>query len=377
MIDSRDTAGIFRVIETIYETSLDGRPFEPMLAEICALAGLDRGAILSVGPGGVPTTWDAIHHIDPGFIRPYERHFSRINPYRALMPMPTLGYYEVASKYSKEPTIRSSEYFNDFTKPSGLEYSNVMVLRINHDNVQFATFGRDKKRGDLTSQDHELFACLLPHLQRSFLIRRTNADLQNERDAAVGALNRISIGIVLMDANRNILQMNREANRLCTRANGLRTRRNRFSAVSPAIDKTLQQSLGATLDTAARSRLRPSAVVAIPRPFPARPLSIVCFPVTARSATPNTTTARMIVMLRDPDRSIRGVEETLRIMFGLSPTEARIAAMIADGKTLQEAAATIGHAINTSRYLLKRIFQKTATHSQSELAALLGKITIG
>lgn len=373
MIDSRDMAGIFRAIETIYETSVAERPFEPMLSEICALADLDRGGVLSVGPAGAPTRWDGAHNIKAEAIRPYELHFSQINPYRGLMPKPTLSYYEMASEYSREPTIRSSEFFNDFTKPCGLEYSNVMALNIKNDIIRFATFGRDTKRGDLTSHDHELFACLLPHLQRSFLIRGSAADLRDERDAAVDALNRMSTGVIFIDADRKILRMNAEARRLCTRSNGLLARQQRLSAVSRAVDKLLQQSLGATLDTAAGINPQAGAVVAIPRPLPDRPLSVICMPVTDRSSVH---TARMMVLLRDPDRSIQAASEALKVVFGLSPTETRIAAMIADGKTLQDAAKSIGHAINTSRYMLKRVFRKTATSSQSELAALVGKISI-
>jgi len=373
MFDSRDTAGIFRVIDTIYETSLAGRPFEPMLADICALADLDRGGILSVGLASTPTKWHGPHNIDAEATRQHEQYYCSVNPYRAQMPMRTLNFYEVASDYSMDPAIRFSEFFNDFTKPAGLEYSNIMALDIKHDVVQFATFARDRQRGDLTSHDHALFAFLLPHLRRSALIRRTNADLTSERDAAAGVLDRMSTGVVFMNTDRKILRMNAEARRLCTRANGLLARQQRLSAVSRPVDKLLQQSLGATLDTVAGNNPQAGAVVAIPRPLPARPLSVVCLPISARSSVP---AARMMVLLRDPDRSILAVSETLRVVFGLSPTEARIAAMIANGKTLQEAAATIGHAINTSRHLLKRVFRKTATNSQSELAALIGKISI-
>lgn len=58
-------------------------------------------------------------------------------------------------------------------------------------------------------------------------------------------------------------------------------------------------------------------------------------------------------------------------LFDLTPGEARLAAALAAGKTLAEAAAGAGITIKSARSYLERVFQKTVTHRQSELVALL------
>lgn len=58
-------------------------------------------------------------------------------------------------------------------------------------------------------------------------------------------------------------------------------------------------------------------------------------------------------------------------LFDLSPGEARLAAALAAGKTLSEAAAGAGITVKSARSYLERVFQKTVTHQQSELVALL------
>lgn len=61
----------------------------------------------------------------------------------------------------------------------------------------------------------------------------------------------------------------------------------------------------------------------------------------------------------------------LTSLFDLAPAEAKLAAALATGLTLKAAAQKQGIQISTARYYLERVFQKTGTHHQSELVALL------
>jgi DNA-binding CsgD family transcriptional regulator len=57
--------------------------------------------------------------------------------------------------------------------------------------------------------------------------------------------------------------------------------------------------------------------------------------------------------------------------FGLTPAEARLAAMLAKGETLEQFAASRGVTVNAGRFLLKGIFGKTGVSKQAQLVALL------
>jgi DNA-binding CsgD family transcriptional regulator len=57
--------------------------------------------------------------------------------------------------------------------------------------------------------------------------------------------------------------------------------------------------------------------------------------------------------------------------FDLTPTEARLAAMLAQGHSLEEYARNRAVTINAGRFLLKNIFAKTGVTRQAELVALL------
>jgi DNA-binding CsgD family transcriptional regulator len=60
--------------------------------------------------------------------------------------------------------------------------------------------------------------------------------------------------------------------------------------------------------------------------------------------------------------------------FSLTPAEAKLASIIAEGVKPEQAAEELGISRETARTQLKAVFAKTATHRQSELAALLSTI---
>lgn len=61
----------------------------------------------------------------------------------------------------------------------------------------------------------------------------------------------------------------------------------------------------------------------------------------------------------------------LGALFDLTPSEARVANAISDGSSLEQIAALHAVSVATVRTQLKSVFQKTGTHRQGELAALL------
>lgn len=70
------------------------------------------------------------------------------------------------------------------------------------------------------------------------------------------------------------------------------------------------------------------------------------------------------------------LDERLRCTYGLSRAEARIAILIAHGRAPKEAASMLGTSWNTVRTHLSRVFLKTRTRKQSELASLIARIEI-
>jgi DNA-binding CsgD family transcriptional regulator len=84
--------------------------------------------------------------------------------------------------------------------------------------------------------------------------------------------------------------------------------------------------------------------------------------------------ARVILILSGVDEGEAEQFAILRQAFRLTPSEARIALRLGDGKSLEEAAQEMAIAQETARSHLKSIFRKTATHRQGELVALVARL---
>jgi DNA-binding CsgD family transcriptional regulator len=66
--------------------------------------------------------------------------------------------------------------------------------------------------------------------------------------------------------------------------------------------------------------------------------------------------------------------ELLEKVFGLTPAEARLASIVAEGVGPEQVAEELRISRETARNQLKAVFAKTATHRQSELVALISRM---
>jgi DNA-binding CsgD family transcriptional regulator len=77
----------------------------------------------------------------------------------------------------------------------------------------------------------------------------------------------------------------------------------------------------------------------------------------------------MVIVKRPNDRPQIDVN-LLAGVLNLTPRQATLTTLLAEGATLAQAAASLGLAINTARWHLKEIFEKTDTHRQIDLVRL-------
>lgn len=103
-----------------------------------------------------------------------------------------------------------------------------------------------------------------------------------------------------------------------------------------------------------------------------RPVVIRIMPVDGAARSPFLN-ARAVLILNDLDSNPDPVFETFSQAFGLTPAEARLAALIATGVSPRQAAEQLGIARETARTQLKSVFAKTGTHRQSELVFLFSR----
>lgn len=103
------------------------------------------------------------------------------------------------------------------------------------------------------------------------------------------------------------------------------------------------------------------------------PLVLRMLPVDGAARSPFLA-VRALVMIDELARPAVTDWTLLRRAFGLTPAEARLAALLATGDTLEHAAQALGITRGTARTSLKAIFQKTGVHRQAALVALVARL---
>jgi DNA-binding CsgD family transcriptional regulator len=84
------------------------------------------------------------------------------------------------------------------------------------------------------------------------------------------------------------------------------------------------------------------------------------------------TTRALVLISTGKQRTVNAA--VLASRYGLTSAEARLAAILLDGRTLRQAAIELGVQESTLRTRLKVVFHKTRTHRQLDLVMLLRQL---
>jgi DNA-binding CsgD family transcriptional regulator/PAS domain-containing protein len=207
---------------------------------------------------------------------------------------------------------------------------------------------------------------LVPHLDRAvrLQLRSTSAGLRT--DLLSGALDALTLGIVLVDAAGLPLWLNRRAREIVEGSSALRVGPAGLIAATRSDNQSLNQLINKAIADGAQGLL------AISRGVEVRSLLLVTIPLKPEGTheVPAGSPCAAI-FISDPDRVDNPSVEALRRAFDLTYREAQTAIAVANGHGLKAAAKSMGVAATTARSQLQQVFAKTGTGQQAELAALV------
>jgi DNA-binding CsgD family transcriptional regulator len=109
------------------------------------------------------------------------------------------------------------------------------------------------------------------------------------------------------------------------------------------------------------------------RPSGKKQLQVVVFPFTSTygAAPLGEDRPKVLVVLSDPTSKRLSRGAVLRSLYGLTPTESRLADFMLQACEVRETAEQMRITPGTARFHLKRVLAKTGTRRQSELMRLM------
>lgn len=184
---------------------------------------------------------------------------------------------------------------------------------------------------------------------------------QNIRQASLSeALDRLSTGVIFINENLKVFYTNKSADALLKASRLLALSDDCLTCVTPEKTAELQrlvlEETGNTFTLETENEA---------------PLHLLVSPLHSHNENYGQDLPIAIIHIfetvKDPDR----IEDVIRSLYNLSPTEARIAAKLVLKPDLQEIATSLGITYNTARTHLKRIYSKTKTNRLSSLVHMI------
>lgn len=191
------------------------------------------------------------------------------------------------------------------------------------------------------------------------------------------ALNLLSIAVFVIDSEHKVIWMNRHGRALVDSRNGLTLINGKLRGDTTAQTREIDEILDRTGSRRAQNDSgRLVLAQAIARRSASRPLRLVAKAAGGGGAG-GTGGPLSIVYVGDDDSYPVMRPELLGPLFGLTPTEARVAARVADGLSPDEVAGDLKLGTGTVRWHVKRIMARVETGRQAELVRLVLSSPLG
>jgi DNA-binding CsgD family transcriptional regulator len=310
--------------------------------------------------------------VDAAYLRSYEEYYAAKNvilthaPHR-LVP----GKVFLSRQLCPDRIFLKSELYNDWAVPQHLGYGMSATVLRTPSVVGMVGFLRKTGAPDPSVEDLMLLRALMPHLERAVQMHQHIAELRVLQGATKQALDRWARGVVILDGRGRALLMNRTAEEIVNLKDGLGVVEGQLRAAVVGETIALRRLIRNAVASRNTPVLEPGGVMSVTRARSPRPLHLLVTPVPTASDIPTPRRAACVVFIADPDKTPQTNERLLRRLYGLTPTEARIAALLTQGTDIRAISETLQVTLNTVRTHVKRVFDKTETNRQSDLTRLV------
>jgi DNA-binding CsgD family transcriptional regulator len=263
--------------------------------------------------------------------------------------------------------IKRHPYYQEFLAPHGLRWFAGVRIACGQD-IWCLSIQRTIGQGPFSKSEKMRFARMSNRLSASAALARAFGAA-----SANGVLQAFEISgraVILVNRRGDVFRANKSAEQLLS--DDVRIERRKLVSSDPGATAALNRSLHELMFQ--RSGASLSQPVALPRRG-RRPILAYPAKLSATAANPLADCQALLVLV-DLDQQNHLPEVVLRATFNMTAAEARLAARLASGASLDVATERIGIAKETGRNQLKSIFAKTDVRRQSELVAVLASVLI-
>lgn len=350
---------LLALMEGAFETPL----WSTFLDELLARTQADYASLVFRPPGLPPNT---VFHLYSGQRFPpviqqlYRDSFYKQDPtpYREMKEgiVYTLG--ELLS--SDNPS--HAAYLEAVMAPSGMNAARMM--RVKEASGVDAWLTITRRDADFNADDDTLLNWLIPYL-RSVMRNYTALERERTNAALAGdAIQRLNFGWITLDAAGHVLEADPRGHHILANSGALRCdAQGLLKATTPRREHEIIDAIKSLADT---ENAKPRAMILSRDPW----LDMLLVPASRNAMSAKSVPAVVAYVHSDSSLS-SDRHEQLAQLFGLLPSEARLALALGRGMSIAEAAEELNLTVESARTYSKKIYAKMGARGHADLVLFI------
>jgi DNA-binding CsgD family transcriptional regulator len=360
---------IGKVLDLIYDAAAEPDLWSHVLTAIADLTHCEGGILFGQSITAKQVYFDFNGRLDEDCNRSYrERHMQ--NRWSLYMQSQPVGRLVLSDEAMPLAQLQATDFYDEVLRPQGVAHSGMIALAARDDFRSAFNICRSPQRGPLDDDEQRLLRWLSSHLCRSVTLGfRVDSYLAVQR-AAFDVLERLADGVILLDRKARVLFANAIAREIIDSG---------ALGFSPSIE-THSPAHSHRFTALVRAALLGGAggSMSLPNLAGDELLTVMVAAIRGKDIgrlfEAGIDDAAVMVFVINPGKRQSIPIEQLMQAYGLTRAEARIALVAASGSTVPATATAFGLSSNTVKTHMRRVFAKTETGGQAELAALIAAL---
>ena len=276
--------------------------------------------------------------------------------------------------------VHVTDLFTDQEKKTSVVYNEALPMSDSQDSLNVRLDGPNGSRimwnladpvdgSGWSFNQIETIQRILPHLRQFIGVRQVLAEAGALGKSLAGLLDNTRVGVIQLDRYARILETNDYARDILQQNRGLSDCGGFLRALIPEDEQALQKLLARAVPRLRGQGVAGSMMVQCKSGL-AR-LVVRVNPIGGQYMDFRPQGVAALVVVIDPTSRLRIDPQRVVSIFGLTPVEAQVAVLLAEGKTVREITHALGRKESTVRWHMKHIFAKLKVSRQVELVQVV------
>lgn len=361
------SAAINQLIHHIYQGVMEEEPWSDFLNQLNQVFQSDL-AVLVIVPQRQPENKYLLNRVvnsRADLSGNTAKHWIALDPFQHIDP----DRATLLDELDDQSAIEESTFYQDLIEPTGIRY--ILAINIAAEGADLMLklrIARHRDKGNFSRDDLDVVNSFVDHFKLALKFLDQMAIKQIERNAFADAINQFMLGTLILDRDGKIVASNRVARDTIDQHQSLSSHQGALVLSDKQANAQLYEALKTIGGEPAESAIPVTITI---DPGTGKALGLMIRAVRREDMQTHPVHAHAVVFISDPRGTPEISADTLRELFGFTGSESRVAAYLANGHSLNEAAEALSISINTAKSHARNIYEKTGVNKQTKFIQLI------